>query len=188
MEGKFSMSAKVLSAGFALATMVMLGCQQTEPVPSASFETEDATVEALRLGVKVSDSCKSELDALREAFLAAKGDSALKAELIAKHESFVGACVVKSESVRREGRSRLSRPPLLTPDSAKCAWNVDAIDSQDSTVEVRYRHQCADRGEGKMGGGFGERDSSLAAGEKPVCDSNHVRTKPEAPSDSSQAE
>jgi hypothetical protein len=181
MVGKLSLSSKVLTAGFGLATLVMVGCQQTEP--TLSTESEATTVEALRLGIKNSDSCKSELKGLRDAFVAAKGDSALLADLIAKHASFVGACVEKSEPVTKDGPPHLSRPPLLTPDSAACAWKVDAIGDQDTAVEVRYRHVCSDKGPGRLGGGFGKPDSSVVPKEKPVRDTNWVR--PEKPANDS---
>jgi hypothetical protein len=179
MEGKFSGSAKVLSAGFGLAALFMVGCQQTEPMLQATSESEATTVEALRLGVKVSDSCKAELKGLHEAFMAAKGDSALMADLIAKHASFVGSCVEKSEPVAKDGRPHLSRPPVLTRDSADCAWKVDAIQDQDTAVEVHYRHECSEKGPGRKGGGFKGLDSTWSPGEKPVRDTNGVR--PEKP-------
>lgn len=211
MEGKFTMSVKLFATGFTLAALAMVGCQQTEPQNSLVYETDATTVEALRLGIKVSDSCKAELQSLHEAFSAAKGDSTLKADLIAKHADFVGACVEKSEPVAKDGRIHLSHPPVLTRDSADCAWKVDAIDDQDSTVEVHYRHECADRGAGMEGHSH---DSTMVRPEKPVkdlipglerptqgggfqggfegvtedCDSNHVAKLPRAPKDSSEAE
>ncbi len=159
MQGKLQFATKTLATGIGIASLFMVACQQTEPQSDASTATDLTTTESLRLTLKQSDSCKADLDALLAAFMAAKGDSAAIADLIAMHEAFVKTCVEKTEPVTPDGRSHMPMPPVLTPDSTYCFWRVDAMSSsKDTALEVHYSHECSDHAFPHPGKGMDDSD------------------------------